>query len=219
MNGWTDIVLVALILSDLRLLGSSRIPAGVRMAAAQGVGIAALPLLAAGTAAPWHVWVFALVGAAVKGWIIPAWILRAVRDSGARREMEPLVGYAASIVIGLAMLGLCLATGARLPLPSGAAAVAPLAVPAGLFTLCTGFFLIAARRKAVTQVLGYVVLENGVFALGLVLARETPWLVELGMLLDVFVAVFIMGIIVFQISREFDHMDADRLAQLREGPP
>lgn len=219
MNGLIETVLVVLILSDLRLLASSRIPAGVRTAAAQGAVLALLPIVAAGGVVPWHEWLFALVAAVVKGWVIPAWILRAVRDSGARREMEPMVGYAASILIGLAMLGLCFAIGARLPWPGGTSLPAPMAVPAGLFTLCTGFFLIAARRKAVTQVLGYVVLENGVATLGMVLARDTPWLVEMGMLLDVFVAVFIMGIIVFQISREFDHTDADRLSSLKEGPP
>lgn len=219
MNGLVETVLVVLILSDLRLLGSSRIPAGVRTAAAQGAVLALLPIVAAGGAVPWHEALFSLVAAAVKGWVIPAWILRAVRDSGARREMEPMVGYAASILIGIAMLGLCFAIGARLPWPGGASLAASMAVPAGLFTLCTGFFLIAARRKAVTQVLGYVVLENGVATLGMVFARDTAWLVEMGMLLDVFVAVFIMGIIVFQISREFDHNDADRLSALKEGPP
>ena len=92
-------------------------------------------------------------------------------------------------------------------------------MPAGLFTLWAGLFLICARRKAVTQVLGYIILENGIFALGVVLVKESPFLVELGVLLDVFVAVFVMGIIVFQISREFDHMDADRLAALKDTAP
>lgn len=219
MNEWIDTLLVFVILSDLWLLGSSRIPGGVRTAAAQGVMIAALPVLAAAGAAAWHGWLVALGSAVVKGWVLPAWLLRAVRETGARREMEPLVGYAASLLAGLAMLGLCFVIGARLPWPGGVSAAPPLAVPTGLFTLCTGLFLIVARRKAVTQVLGYVILENGVFSLGAVLAHGTPLLVELGVLLDVFVAVFVMGIIVFHISREFDHIDADRLSALREGTP
>ena len=218
MNEWIETLLVFVILSDLWLLGSSRIPGGVRTAAAQGVLIAGLPVLAAGGTSGVG-WLVALGSALIKGWILPTWLLRAVLDSGARREMEPIVGYSASILIGLAMLGFAFGIGARLPWPGGAASASPLAVPTGLFTLCTGLFLIVARRKAVTQVLGYIILENGIFTLGAVLAHETPVLVELGVLLDVLVAVFIMGIIVFHISREFDHIDADRLSALREGAP
>ena len=94
-----------------------------------------------------------------------------------------------------------------------------LLVPAGLFTVWTGLFLIMARRKAITQVLGYIVMENGIFALGMVLVEAMPLLVELGVLLDIFVAVFVMGIIVFQINREFDHIDSDQLSALRELTP
>jgi hydrogenase-4 component E len=89
-------------------------------------------------------------------------------------------------------------------------------VPVALSTIFTGLFLILSRRKALTQVLGYIVLENGIYIFGVALALKEPVVVELGVLLDVFVAVFIMGITVFQISREFDHTDTDRLDSLKE---
>lgn len=73
-----------------------------------------------------------------------------------------------------------------------------------------------ARRRAVTQVLGFIVLENGVFLFGAGVMPETSLLVEAGVLLDLFVAVFIMGILLFHIRREFDHLDADRLSTLRD---
>ena len=92
-------------------------------------------------------------------------------------------------------------------------------MPAGLFTVWTGLFMIVARRKAITQVLGFIVLENGIFTLGIVLVEAMPLLVELGVLLDIFVAVFVMGIIVFNINREFDHINTDQLAALREDAP
>src|SRR5207249_4545442 len=102
----------------------------------------------------------------------------------------------------------------RLALPSPT--ISPLVVPVALFTMLVGLFLIVSRRKALTQVLGYLVLENAIYAFGVGLVEGTPMVVELGVLLDLFVAVFVMGIAVFHINREFDHIDADRLSTLRD---
>jgi hydrogenase-4 component E len=89
-------------------------------------------------------------------------------------------------------------------------------VPAAFHAILIGLFLIVSRRKAVAQVLGYLALENGVFVFGVGLVRQATLLVEMGILLDVFVAVFVMGIAIFHISREFDHIDTDRLSLLKE---
>jgi hydrogenase-4 component E len=76
--------------------------------------------------------------------------------------------------------------------------------------------VIVSRKKALSQVMGYLVLENGIYLFGITLGREAPLLVEMGVSLDVFVAVFVMGIIIFHISREFDHIDVDQLASLKD---
>jgi len=75
---------------------------------------------------------------------------------------------------------------------------------------------IKTRLKALTQVVGYLMLENGIYLFGLTQARRVPFLVEVGVLLDVFVGVFIMGIVVFHINREFDSISAGHLTTLRE---
>ena len=85
--------------------------------------------------------------------------------------------------------------------------------------MLTGLFLIVARRQALMQVVGYLALENGIFAFGAVVMKEAPLLVEMGILLDIFVAVFVMGIMVFHISREFDHTDTERLSELKDWTP
>ena len=59
-------------------------------------------------------------------------------------------------------------------------------------------------------------MENGIYTFGVGLVSEGSLLVELGVLLDIFVAVFVMGIIIFHISREFDHLDTDRLSSLKD---
>ncbi len=216
MHGGIDSLLIFLILADLLLLGSSRMRNAIRIAAAQGVALGLLPWLAHGHLTG-HAWLLGAGSAVLKGFAFPALLNRAVRETHARREIEPLVGYVLSLLIGTGVLAAAVGFGARLPLPW--AAPSPLLVPAGLFTAWTGLFLIMARRKAITQVLGYVVLENGIFTLGMVLVEAMPLLVELGVLLDVFAAVFVMGILVFHINREFDHIDSDQLDALKEESP
>ena len=78
----------------------------------------------------------------------------------------------------------------------------------------TGLFIVLARKKALTQVIGFLVFENGITLFGAAVMREHPVIVELGILLDVLVLVFIMGIAVNQINREFSHIDSDRLNSL-----
>ena len=79
-----------------------------------------------------------------------------------------------------------------------------------------GFLILVTRRKAVTQVVGYLMLDNGIFIFGQTLAEAVPMVVELGILLDLLVAVFVMGIAIHHISREFDHIDTRALASLRD---
>jgi hydrogenase-4 component E len=89
-------------------------------------------------------------------------------------------------------------------------------VPASLATVLTGFLLLVTRRKAITQVVGYLVLENGIFIMGLTLVEAMPLLVEVGVLLDLLVGVFVMGIILNHIHREFSSLDTARLSSLKE---
>ncbi|MHB1562035.1 MAG: NADH-quinone oxidoreductase subunit K, partial [Isosphaeraceae bacterium] len=91
-----------------------------------------------------------------------------------------------------------------------------LLVPASLATVWTGFLMLTTRKKAIMQVLGYLVLENGIFLFGLLLLEAMPLLVEAGILLDLFTGVFVMGIIVHHISREFASTSTEHLSELRE---
>ena len=214
MNQAVDILLVFLALTNLVLLGASRLHNAIRITAAQGLMLGLLPLLAHGHGGWGPAILLGSVNALLKGIVFPRLLWRALRETDAVREIEPFVGYVASLLLGTLMLAAAFFLGKRLALPWGAPST--LLAPVGLFTAWTGLFLIMARRKAITQVLGYIILENGIFTLGMLLVDFMPLLVELGVLLDIFVAVFVMGIIVFQINREFDHINADQLSALRE---
>jgi hydrogenase-4 component E len=215
MTVWIEGVLVILMLTSLWLLGSSRLLSCIAAVSVQGVLLGLLPLLVGIDAPLWRLLLQAGVSIGLKGIAFPLLLLRAVRSVDARREVEPFVGYSESLLIGVALLAGSLFTGLRLPLP-GAAPL--LLVPAALFTAVTGLFIIVARRSAIVQALGYLAMESGIAAFGLALAEQEPLLVEMGTLLDAFVAVFVMGITIFHINREFDHIDSDRLSSLRDSP-
>jgi len=89
-------------------------------------------------------------------------------------------------------------------------------VPGAMATIFTGLILLIGRVKAISQVCGYLIMENGIYLFGLLLIHSTPLLVESGILLDLTVGVFVIGIIVDRIQRAFDSLDTRKLTVLRE---
>ncbi|HUO05829.1 MAG TPA: hypothetical protein VMU16_11600 [Candidatus Binataceae bacterium] len=207
-------ILVLLMLTGFMLLGSSRLAACIRTIAIQGLLLGFLAISMQD--GDWTISGVLLptTSAVVKGVVLPWLLFRAMREADTAREVEPFISYNLSIIAGAAALALSLWLGARLQLPNQPAS--SLLVPTAFFTSLVGMIVIASRRKALTQVLGYLALENGVYAFGTAVALHLPVLVELGILLDVFVAVFVMGIAMFHISREFNHIDTDKLAALTD---
>ena len=215
MNPWLEIVLVLLILTNLHLLGSSRLSACIRTVAIQALLLGAIPLLAhAGNVGLLRLLLLTLVSTLIKAGVLPWMLRRAGREAGVQTEVEPIIGFTTSLVLGLGLLAAALHVGNRLPMPGVEGT--NFLVPVALFTMMVGMLLIVGRRKAIMQALGYLAMENGIYAFGLAFAVEEPLLVEMGVLLDVFVAVFVMGIAIHHISREFDHIDTDRLSALKD---
>ena len=100
----------------------------------------------------------------LKGVVFPWLLFRALREAGVRREVEPVVGYSTSLLIGIAALGVALWLGVAAA--AAARARRTHVVPLALFTILVGLFLIVSRKTGAHQVLGYLVLENGIFAFG-----------------------------------------------------
>ncbi len=211
-----DSILILVALTNLMLLAYSRLGASIRVTAAQGILLGLLPLVAAPHVG-WRAVLIAVGSMALKGVVFPKLMFRALREAEVQREVEPFVGYIASVLIGVMTLAVAIWIGQQLPLPSPT--ISTLVVPVALFSILVGLFLIISRKKAVNQVLGFLVSENGIYTFGVGLMQHTSLLVELGVLLDVFVAVFVMGIIIFHISREFDHIDTDALTSLKDWKP
>jgi hydrogenase-4 component E len=207
-----QLVLLLIVLSNFAVLGTTRLSTCIRALAAQGVLLGILPVALA-SHLTFHTAALAIGTVAVKAGILPWFLAWAIREAAVRREIEPIVGFIGSLVLGALALVLSFAIAAHLP---PLAAEESLLVPVSLATVMIGFIVLTSRRKAVTQVVGYLMLENGIYLFGLTQAERVPFLLELGVLLDVFVGVFIMGIVVFHINREFDSLDSTRLTELSD---
>ena len=213
MHGLVDPLLVLVLLFNLFVLGTSRLQAVVNGYAIQGVILGVLTLCVHQTLGFWAI-VFTFTAILIKGMLIPGMLLRALRDAAIRREVEPFIGFLPCLLLGALGTGAALVFAGTLPLAKEHAG--SLLVPASLATVWTGFLILTTRRKAINQVVGYLVLENGIYIMGLTLVDAMPYMVEMGVLLDLFVGIFVMGIILNHISREFSSMDTARMSALKE---
>jgi hydrogenase-4 component E len=198
---------------NLLALGSSRLPSVIRAMAVQGVILGLVPLVIEPDF-KWLVALVALVTMVVKGFVIPTLLRRAMRMANIEREIEPFIGFVPSLLLGA--VGTIAAVAAARALPLLPEHADTLLVPGALASIFTGFVLLVGRVKAISQVCGYLIMENGIYLFGMLLIHSTPLLVESGILLDLTVGVFVIGIIVDRIQRAFDSLDTRKLTALRE---
>jgi hydrogenase-4 component E len=175
---------------NLLALGTSRLPVLIRTVGVQGVLLGLVPLVLEAHDLNWRLALITLATVAGKGFLIPGLLL----------------GASATIA----------AVGLSRQLPLLPEHLGTLLVPGAIALVLTGFILLIGRTKAISQVCGYLILENGIYLAGLLLIRSTPILVEFGILLDVTVGVFVIGIIVDRIQRAFDSLDTRKLTALHE---
>ena len=198
---------------NLVALGTSRLPSLIRVAALQGMVLGIMPVVIE------HdfrvmVLVVAVATVAMKGLVIPVLLRRAMRTANIDRDLYPLIGFLPSLLLGAAGMIGAVVLARHLPLlPEHRES---LLVAGALASVFTGLLLLIGRSKAISQVCGYLILENGIYLFGLLLIHSTPLLVEGGILLDLTVAVFVTGIIVDRIQRAFDSLDTRKLTVLRE---
>jgi len=207
-----DQLLVLVMLINLVMLGTSRLIFSIRAVAVQGVILGILP----GLIHPFSGHLAAITVGIIlaKGIVIPYLISDAVHKAHIRREVEPFLGYVPTLLLGAVFIALSFAFAEKLPLAPEHQDL--LFVPASIATLLTGFLLLTTRRKAISQVIGYLVMENGIFVFGMLLSEAMPVMVEAGALLDLLVGIFVMGIVINHISREFSSLDTSRLQTLKE---
>jgi hydrogenase-4 component E len=210
MNEWLDLTVALIIVTNFMLVNTSRLMSCIRIVAIQAVILSAIALLSHLDALDFRLIGLVAITVTLKAVVLPLVLKRVTIGTGIERELEPFVGYSLSLMVGGGLLALSFLMSHFLALPDPG--LSRYFLPTSLFTIFTGLFIIIARKKAVTQVMGYMAMENGIYAFGVSLAIHEPFIVELSVLLDVFVAVLIMGVAIFHISHEFDHIDTDQLS-------
>lgn len=212
-----DVILVLILLSVLLSLGSSRMMTLIKIMVLQGALVSLAPIFLEQPSRLSNGGVlFFLLMFLIKTALIPGLLYMAVTKISIKREVEPIIGYHASIFTGLGLILLSVYITQRLGLSlHGNHAV--LLITA-ITTLSGGLFLMMSRTKAITQVIGYLMLDNGIHLMGMALTKHSHnlYIVEFGVLLDLLVGVMIMGIILHNINRTFDDVDTMYLGQLKD---
>lgn len=214
MDILSDISIIGLILINFFLCGRSHIDSLIYGVAVQGLLLGLVTCTVNGSEWTIALAIVAISTFLIKGFVIPSLLFRALRGVGINREIEPSVGYTASILIMIALtvvsfwMGRQLTTTELLPYP--------IFVSIAATTMLCGLLLTVTRKKAITQVIGYLVLENGIYLFGISLGVEQSIVVELGVLLDILVCVFIMGILIHRINSTFESINTQSLEALKE---
>ena len=207
-------VILLLLVTDLIMLWSGRILMLIRLSAVQGALLAALLLLPVdGALDAEHVFLAAAVFA-LKGVGFPVFLRHVCHKLGLEPVVRPRLGRMYPMAGGLVCLAFSLWLEGRIPAAEGL--FPPMLFPVALTTLFCGLILVVGRAKALAQVIGYLVVENGIFLLGIPLMTEGSVWFELSILLDVFAAVFVMAIAINHISSAFDSIDVARFRNLRD---
>jgi hydrogenase-4 component E len=216
VSAYVDLALVLVLLTGIYVVYTSRLEACIKATAVQGGALALLPVLhyleepASGL---FHALLMGGGALALKAVLIPWLLRRAMRASKVRREVEPFVSTHTSVLIAVTLVGIAFALPPVLGPPSRG--TSSLYLPTAFSALLLGFLVLASKRTAIMQVVGYLVVENGAFVFGQSVAAQLPFVVELGVLLDLLVGVFVMGIVIHSIGREFDHIDVEKLNLLK----
>lgn len=208
-----DMVLSLVLLSVLFSFGSSRLPGLIKVLAFQGVVVSLVPLVIGHNMTAGGI-VFTLATLTIRGIVIPFCIYFAIKKVAIHREVEPIVGYHASLLVGLGLIVAAMVVSHRFNAPSIGASV--LLLPTAITLLAAGMFLLMARRNAIAMVLGYIMMENGIYLVGTTFSVRALHIVEFGILLDVLAGVMIMAVILQNIKQTFDDVDTALLRTLKE---
>lgn len=207
-------LLSLVIITSLALLGAEQHRLSIRLIALQGLILGSLPVLAGGQEATLYLAGMSLLFVGIKAVLLPLLLRRTDRQLPPMQPRDPFVGYPACVLLGIMGLILSLWLGGRLGLTAN-----PLfsqLFPVGMTTIISGILLIVTRREVLAQMFGYLVLENGIFLMGVPMAQADALWLELSILLDILVAAFVMGIAIHHINRTFDSVDVDHITSLRD---
>lgn len=208
----TNVLLIIFTISLLYLGIAHRLLTYIKILAFQGVllfGIAFIQLIEINTVSLVFVLLETIV---IKAIAIPLFVNYVMKRNRITRDAEPFLPNFVSLII----ITLIIITTFVLSNSISDNRISKIYFVVALSTLFTGLYIIVTRSKIITHIMGYLVIENGVFILSLAVGTEMPMLVNLGILLDVFASVFLLGIFVNRIGDVLKDVDVDQLKNLKD---
>jgi len=210
-----DLACGGLLLAAVLVLWRRELSVIIRMFALQGVALGVLVGVLAAHQNSVELWVVAVGLLILRAGVLPLLLARALSAAGpARRETRPLVNVAASL-LAAAVLAL-LAYAVSRPLVELAPSPATQAIPVGFTVVLIGFFVLVTRRRALSQLVGFLLMDNGITTVGFLTTASVSLVVELGVSLDVLLAVLVLRILSARIQETFGDADLDELAELHD---
>lgn len=205
----------ALLLTAVLILWRRETAAMIRIYAVQSCALAGVVAVLAADRGSAELWVMALAIVALRAVILPRLLRRVLGDAGTGiRESRPVVNVAASLVIAAVLVLLAYAVGQ--PIQQLAPSPLTSAVPIGIAVVLIGFFLLATRRQALSQVIGFLLMDNGITAVGFLTTAGSGVIVEAGVALDVLLVVLVLQLLATRITETFGAGDLDELRELRD---
>jgi hydrogenase-4 component E len=202
-----------MLVSAFLMVGQKSLFTTIRLYGAQSLLLATVAVIMAISDHRPHLFVMATMTTVLKGFVIPLFLMRVVDRIGIHREIEPFLNVPTSLLacLGLTVVGYRVSTG----FPEGTVGVTHHVLGVGLSTLMIGLFLMVTRKKAISQVLALLTVENAIFLVALGITSGMPLVVELGIFFDVILAVLVLGVLVRRIVDRFESMDVSRLSKLK----
>jgi hydrogenase-4 component E len=208
-------VMAALILlTSFGLLVQRRILGLIHLFAWQGLFLCISTAIVGYITGMHHLFISSLLTLSFKVILLPYILYVLVRKLDIRRESETLVNIPRTMMIGIALVIFSYHLTAPVTQLSTMVTKSTLAV--ALATVMLGLLMMVTRRHAVTQIIGFLAMENGLFFAATSATYGMPMVVELGVALDLLIAAFIFGIFFFHINTTFDSLDVDQMAKLKE---
>ena len=202
-----------MLVSVYLMVGQKALFTTIRLYGLQSLLLAVVAATMAISESRHELFVTAALTVVLKTILIPWFLMRTVDRIGIQREIEPFLNVPASLLIclGLTVVGYRVSTGFE----QGSQQVTHHLIGVALSLLLIGLFLMVTRKKAITQILALLTVENAVFLVAVGVTTGMPLVVEFGIAFDVILAVLVLGILVQRIVGRFESMDVSRLSNLK----
>jgi hydrogenase-4 component E len=206
------VILIIFLISLFYLSIANRMATYITLLAVQGILLFFIALLELKSINTLNLIFILLETIVFKAIAVPVFLKHVLKRNNITREAEPFVPNFVSLIITTAIVVITIILSNTME----EANLDKMFFVVALSTLFTGLYFIASRRKIITHVMGYVIIENGVFVLSLAVGNEMPMLVNLGIMLDIFASVLILGVFLNKIGDVFKDIDVNQLTSLKD---